>query len=512
MASDNVRIFKFYLKNSRNIFDIMASACKALEPFETEMVLEKDDVLRGAVYRFAEATNKIRALEYLKEDLLIFCNQRIMEKVGRKKFFYLLQLIDGKCMDAVDNSLPDSYIHCSSLNTILTDSIVILPKARNGMMTKLSETIAEDEKSKKGAGFFGRNYSETASVSGYLSNFIIYHKNGDLKPVLHIPKYTEDIKAKFIQNGYRLRIAVFPLSAESLYALFNIKEIVSEKKGIFSIISAFSGTEEKIVDWCKKALLLCREKKIDIAVFPEMLFTEDSWGKICGFMREEYEEERRFPFFIWFGTAWRNRMNECLVADQYGTEIFRQRKFVPYAYKNVSEKPGNPKQRIEYKEDLAREKNITINFLDMSNLLRICTAICKDIASADLKGLIGDLSSDMVIIPAFSASDRLTERHVKPLVLERVAAVVCNACSSQCVDKHDRFLVTDKMIGKQLPFAYLYMPAKELNDNSGVVSRIEYDTRCRTCCTEGCPGRMFEVSFLEYTKKDGKYTAQIMTI
>lgn len=523
MEATVCEFFVSYVKESRNIFDIMAVAYKMICPFEPVISIAQDSELTNIIMYFSEQSNRTRGLAEVKQKLIEWFRRHENSNISdmKKKLFFLVRLIDNKCVKAAVSSLPDSYIQYFSLNQLFQNEIIIVPRLRSNVIELLSATIARAE----GHGFYGRNHSATADISGYLHNFIIYRKSL-IKPRIVISNYCDEIKKEFEQKSYKLKVGIFPLSNINLRCLFSIKEDIMDKEGVFRVEDSNAIQEQKLLERCIEALKICRKQGVDIAVFPEMLFSKKMQKAIIEFVKENEETENRFPWFMWLGTTWAERENKCMVIDQYGKVVFEQKKFVPYEYKrksvqNIGEKisckeelKGSvPEGRgggdiLTIREDLSHEEDWIVNYLDIPCLFRIATAICRDISSDLLKDSVKQFCTDMMIIPAFSESDRLTNRNIDPLVLEHIIVVVCNACSALCGNSRKKFEVTKEMLGTIHPFCYLCMPAKQEQDNQVDYHRVEYTEACLNC-ESYCSGYLWDISFSECIKKNDSYCATI---
>lgn len=510
--------FKSYIMNAENIFDIMAVACKTLAPYEPRLQSVTDAELKDMVKCYYERDNMVQALADLRIELIdwIEGQRNIDSSEVRGKLFYLVRLIDNMCGKDTESSLPEPYHQYFSLNDLHEDEIIILPKYESGAIDLLSDAISKSDTrvKRKGHGFYNRNYAKTADISGKLHNFIIYHK-GLVRPSMNIPNYHKEIRYEFERNGHKIKVGVFPLSNINLKKIFRLRE--DEQAGLFSIESCNPEQENILLERCKMALKICKNECVDIVVFPEMLFTEKNQDAIIDFVKEN-QEEGRFPWFIWMGTSWADRENKCMVIDQYGRKVFEQKKHVPYEYTNSKEEELEERKtddgvismkKITFTEDLALDKDWVVNFIDIPNYLRIATAICRDISHQALTDSIKELYSDMVVIPAFSGSDRLTAGHIYPLVREKIIALVCNACSALCTESQGKLVVDEQMIGEEHKFCYLCMPAKNIDDNVPDCNPAKYSPSCVEC-DKYCEGYIWEISFLECVKKGDKIAAKVI--
>lgn len=507
--------FESYVKDAKNIFDIMAAAYKIMMPFEVSFTLEQDPVVRDIVFRFCEQSNRMLAFSDIKEDLIqwIYSQKQVVLNKIKKKMFFLIRLIDGRCVKERESFLPDSYSRYGALNKLFQNEISIVPRYQSVVVKELASAIKEED----GKGFYRRNYDSTADVSGYLQNFIIYPV-AKIKPCITVPNYYEEIRKEFEQKNYKLKVGIFPLSNRNIRCIFRIKEEINmeEKNGLFRIEAPFEEEENAISERCKEALRECKDDGVDIAIFPEMLFTKKNQEDVISFIKSEPENGKRFPWFIWMGTVWENRENRCMVIDQYGKVIFEQKKHVSYEYRKVCEseavEDGISKRksnvRVKIREDLSHENDRKMQLLDLPGMFRIATAICRDISDDALKPALKRLYSDLIMIPAFSNSDRLTRRHIEALAMEQVMVFVCNACSALCKEEKKSFQVTDQMLGKDHMFCYLCMPAKAPEDNAADYHPVKYSSACMYCDMY-CKGHIREISFSECVRKNGIVSAKV---
>lgn len=497
---DICRKFTVYLSVSESVFDIMAAAYKLLDPFENEMLMIKDDFLKEAVYRYSESWDNISAIENLRHDLIKWSKsqRKIDAEEIRQKLFYIIRLIDSKCAP-YEYGCFYKYTKRFSLNELLRDEITILPRFDSILMKKLGETIRKAE----GYGFYGRNYARTADVSGSIHNFIIFKAKERVKPIINVPRDYREIQQHFEKNEFQLKIGLFPFSNKNIYKIFKIQEIY-EDEGMFSIEKPLDGQEKILFERCKKALLKCKEHDLDLAVFPEMLLTKDVQKDIIRFVKESNDLSGQFPRFIWLGTAWSDGRNTCIVIDGYGNIVFEQHKFIPYAYTKL----GKENKRVTIKEGLLGRQCSDINFLEIPGVIRIATAICRDISDYDLTALLKEGCCDAVIIPAFSKTDRLVAREITPLALEHVITVVCNACSSLCEEGQHSWQVNGEMTGKKLPFCFVCVPGKAVEDNAAVYHNVCYSEACKNC-GRYCHGHFFTISLKDYVCNSSVYSAKV---
>lgn len=507
--------FQSYVQNAENIFDIMAASYIMLSPFEPALSVIQDPVLRDTLSRFKENTNKIYAFDNLKEELIewIYSQENMDIHLIRKKLFFMIRLIDGKCIADSKSSLPDSYIQYFSLNHMFQNEISILPRFHSIAIDSLSDTIAQEDN----YGFYGRNYSKTADISGYLNNFIIYKKSY-LNPSINLSNQYKEIRTEFKRKNYKLKVAVFPLSNINIKNIFETEEDIVNTNGLFRIKSPVKEQEDLLSKRYKKALEICRDQGVDIAVFPEMLLTEKILNDIIDFIKTHEDKEKRFPWFTWLGTIWEKRENKCMVIDQYGKIVFEQKKYVPYEYTQAADQKKTEErckiktnERIKIREDLSHENKWTVQFLDLPGFFRIATAICRDISDEILKSALKELYTNMLIIPAFSETNRLTKRHIDTLAREQIIILVCNACSALCEKSKEKFEINEQKRGKNLTFCYLCMPAKSSEDNIADYHMAKYNSACKKCSLH-CNGFIWEIDFSTYQKKNNCYSAKINKI
>lgn len=513
---DKINQFCMYLEQSDTIFDIMAAACKVLEPFEAALLEVPDGELCGIVSCFSEAlSNKNPAFARLKKELSKWAeNFRHRDDYEiRKAMLGLVRLIDSKCVRFQETSLPDTYEECFSRNKLLKEEICIFPRRKHIAVGMLAGSIASMENRKGRSGYFGRNYSVTAGISSVLNYFFVLKTEKIICPVLHIPSYSKEVEDDFHRKGKKLRIGIFPFTNRNLRSIFTIHEKLSEPdRGVFSIGDIADDQEKEMIRRCKQELLECTKRQVDIAVFPEMLFTEKMREEVITFVKKAGNSEREFPWFIWLGTIWEERQNKCCVIDRYGNLVFEQNKYVPFVYSEHSDTKQNREQGnapVSYTEDIRKDKNWYVHILDISDLYRIATAICRDTSDGSLLELVKSLCCDLLVVPAFSETDRLTGRNIRPLIMEQMIAVVCNSCSAQCRPKEKKFYIDPGMVGADLPFCYVGLPAKKRKDNDADFHQVKYNRHCADCDIY-CRGHFFTIDFSKCIRQEDYITANVL--
>ncbi|MCI8963194.1 MAG: hypothetical protein HFG37_05705 [Eubacterium sp.] len=508
---DTYSMFHNYLEDSQNIYDIMAAAYKMNEPYESSDLLGHDFYLQNIISIYSETEDKEKAWYNLKIDLRDWNNNQrnTVQEQLKAKFFYLIRLIDHKCAKK-EFPLSSSFYEYTTLNTLLADEIIILPRFDSIPIQQLSNAIIEEDENE--SGFRRRNQSCTGYVFGQLTNYIILKNYCNVKPIMHVTDFADEMLGDLQKKKFQLKIAIFPSSNRNIRRLFHVKETkLRNDRGLFSIKSPKGDYEDLMFQYCKEALLHCKVEGVDIAVFPEMLFTNKIYEEICKFVREYYESETNiwkegeFPWLTWLGTTWFDGKNTCRVIDRYGRSVFEQNKIIPYIYKDEG--------RIYHEELSVKDVTKRVHFIDVPNLFRIATAICRDVSDDYLKTLFKAVYSDLLIVPAFSNSDEMTSRNIAPLVQECIIAIVCNACSSICTKHQEKLDMKKEDMGRNLPFCYLCLPGKEKgegNDNGNTLDfhKVQYNIKC-VACNYNCPGHFFTISFLESVDMGDYFAARI---
>jgi len=282
-------------------------------------------------------------------------------------------------------------------------------------------------------------------------------------------------------------------------SLFQIDETrQSNDEGVFSVGEPIGETEELLLQRCKESLSRCEDFNVDLAIFPEMLFTDYIQKNVQEFVRNLWSE--RMPWFIWLGSAWANRTNKCMVIDRYGKQVLEHRKHTPYEYKVNG---------IKYCEDLKQDDRKSLHLIDVPDMFRIGTAICRDITNDNVTTLAKELLSDMMIIPSFSKVDGISDAHIKPMIIEKIITIVCNACSALCDEDQISLNIGKDRIGQPIDFCYLGMPKKEETRNQVALYPVSFSESCLKC-EQTCLGCIFSISFDEYD--EGMYTSKVTYI
>jgi hypothetical protein len=499
--------FKGQIEKSIVIFDIMAVAYKFMLPYEANFKNGNDESLKIAISVYQESSE----LNVLRSVLMDWADNHISKRTDENKvrelLCYLIRLIDEKCASDAMCSLPDTFEHRLSLNRLLYDEITVITKHKDGLaMKKLHESIEIKEKtlgSKDPHGFYKGKHAQSAYLQ--LNNFIIFGgtigvaiPNG-LCPMLHTPCYASEILENFKNNGYSLKVGITPLSNESLFGLF----ICDKQNGLFSVIGPQSREKEDIlVERCIQTLNYYAQNNVDIAIFPEMLFTEYVQEKIRNYAKNYFQQSHELPWFIWLGSSWSDRKNRCMVIDRYGNKVFEQMKHVPYEFseeeeeKELQSTSGQKLKKTTYTEDLKEYDKWVVNFLDIPGLFRISTAICRDIADINLALLLETMLSDFLIVPAFSPSNRLSEIHLTPLVSEKMLVAVCNSCSAFCKKNQTHYEINQDRVGEKIKFCHFSVPTKAKDNNECTYHNVRFNEDCVSCSSR-CKGRIFSIFFSE---------------
>lgn len=278
----------------------MAAAYKALLPFEPAMMNGDNEYLREAVYCFAEQEDDFFAFTGLVTRLQSWSDAQENENSQKIKrcLFLLIRLISERCIKFIHLLHADCYTRYSSLNTLFADEIIILPRYESVPMKIMSNNIANKS---GGYGFYGRNYASSADISGYINNFVIFRPTGNIRPMMNIPRDSTLFEKKLKNQNYQLKIGLFPLSDINIKNIFHVKE--STENELFDIVRPLKNHEQLLLERCKKALLICKDNDVDIAIFPEMLLTKYIQSEIGRFVKNSTNPEK-FPHLIWLGTEW----------------------------------------------------------------------------------------------------------------------------------------------------------------------------------------------------------------
>jgi len=470
VSTGKIQILHGYIKHAQSIFDIMAGAFLLVQPYNPA-AFENDKGIRTPDKELVRAIKRLKedmerfldavALERFKASLHTWCDT-LSEQSVVASCYRMLILIDIEFAGFTIDPLPGGHARFSSL-TVFMQECVIIPRLPDPLMStfvpsnkKLREKRAEESK---------------LTLGGLLKNFLISKTNLEYTFVINIP-YNARVLAKAIRSRNEIRVALFPITNISRDMLFEF--VLDDNSGTFNIISLRSGFEDIIYQSMVNSINQCIGKDIDFLVFPELFATTSIVERISGYLANQRPEE--LPSFIWLGSSWNDHINKCTVLDCYGKTLFEQHKHEPFTYKIDGK---------VYKESLSLT-NREINLIDIAEVARIVTGICKDIVSGRRNAFINEYLPDFYVLPAYSGSIEL-DRDAKKAALEQILVFCCNSCSALEEDKADKRV------------SFVAVPSKKGTGNDFWLEYFEPEERCGDCVNT-CRGFVFQIDFGSYEK------------
>ena len=288
---------------------------------------------------------------------------------------------------------------------------------------------------------------------------------------------------KIMKNG-RIKIGIFPLTNICLDKLLN----VLTDSDYFWIDNMHEKYEDFLCGRYLEAIKICIEHDIDIAVFPEMLLSNKILEAVKGFLKAQYDCATRFYIL---GTIWENGCNKAVIVNQNGELIFEQHKKTPFIYEGREE-------RLSYSDK-------TINIIDIDDIGRLFTLVCKDGDHDNLLNCIREFYGHMIILPSFSpsldmksASDELASRYW-------CSTIMVNSCSALCSDdkKASKLFFEEEKIG------YISLPAKTKNERVYHNIFYRFSEKCQDCDTLCSGGKMIDFSFDSVNHENGVKTLPV---
>lgn len=163
-----------------------------------------------------------------------------------------------------------------------------------------------------------------------------------------------------------------------------------------------------------------------------------------------------------------------------GEELFSYCKKNPYKY----EDEGN-----EYTEWLDSKENREYSLLDIPSLGRVSVAICKDLWSEEIKLFHKMMKTNILIVPAFTASGDL-ESSARSLSEEyNCIVVLANSCSALSAPQREQKI------------GFVSLPAKRGSQRTFDVKYYKAGV-CQKDCSKICKGQLITIEFTDFNKSN----------
>lgn len=417
------------LKNCKNIYDIMALSYSYLLPYHNSKGNNCDFTYYKEINDVIAAYYESNNISSLIEEMIEIINR--FYEINQFLFFNLTVQIDASAKFIYPKTGPrhQSYQHITALNTNSNKlKIFIFPKMRNTIINEMEK--ASRKLDKKGLRQRAKKQNND-SINYKLTNFVIYY-DPEYCPSLSILT-DSNIFSNRIQSRNALNIGIIPLTSEDIFTLFDVDE---SQRDTFSIKNAKTEKKELILNTFKKQLSYFKNKDVDIIIFPEMYLIDEIIDNIKDIVLTSldtfYCDDKSIRLII-AGTHWKNQNNICYVIDNYGNIVYKQNKFEPYEYHGKL-------------EDL-NVSDYLIHILDIYNIGRLLTLVCKDISNEKLYNLFLDIRGDIVLHPAYSPSLDTVLEAEKYTRKSNCISVFANACASRADKKEIGFCSTPQRTG-----------------------------------------------------------------
>lgn len=232
-----------------------------------------------------------------------------------------------------------------------------------------------------------KDIGETVEI--YQKNLLVKEKtHSDIKTNLFrvSDRY---INRKIKNKDNEFKIALIPFSNDK--DILDLEIIQRNHKDHISIKGIKQ--EEKYVQLVKDILKELIKFKVDIVVFPEMVFTKNMVNKV----KEVLNKNRGKFLLIVCGSIWKDRSNTCIILGGNGLELGRQKKLNRYREKDDF-------NGIKFEDlDLSSDGKI-INMYDLKGFGRFCTPICVDFINKDYFNNIADIGCNICLVPTYTTS------------------------------------------------------------------------------------------------------------
>ena len=240
----------------------------------------------------------------------------------------------------------------------------------------------------------------------------------------------------------------------------------------FYLYKMYSESEEKLRNRYKDICERSKKRDIDFLIFPEMLLTEDM-------IFSTRDNESLQQQIVINGSVSKKKINKVIITDAKKDLICTYCKKEPFEYENKKDKKT-------YKEWLDYKQNREYSIIEIEGMGRIGVCICKDLLNEDVKLFHKYIKTNILIIPAYTASMDLYSS-AESLSKDYLCVVVMvNACSA---------------IDNKKEIGFITLPAKK--DTSRSNNRVDYiQDECKEVCTEQCTGKKCEINFYETKQYD----------
>lgn len=396
----------------------------------------------------------------------------------------------------------------------------VIPRVRDSISMKMNSAFEQATGKglrKRGSGYSGKLNSE-------LRHYDIFDKEKETYlPLIH--RFTENaakkIKKRLEKKGHYLTVGLFPLWGRELCQTLEFDYTANT----FSVKGMIPEVEIEIQKRIEQAFVRCKEMKVDVAIFPEMMMTRSNLEKLISHVEMMSEDE--LPMLMIMGTVWetvigqegQDKRNVSVVLSCFGDVVIEQHKQTPFSF----EKPHHEYAEYEegHEEELSlKDKNIRI--IDIEDVGRFFTLVCRDVLNEAVMAWPKGLYADMVLVPAFSKSKNLRGELNLLTADYWGVALLCNSCSALCPPGkkwipeeiiRENIPVCPERMGKKannkdkeyLEMGFVLTPAKEGTVPKAHYNPIHFSKLCIACQSRECPGWIFDIHYKTFLFPDEEY-------
>lgn len=376
------------------------------------------------------------------------------------------------------SNLDMQYKSYSSLNKLNAQTSII-PIVKNTMINTFNISLAKhlnlSRKESSNLGLRKKKEYQPHSINSKMKN-LMFNETGKSEYTVLFHELIADEFSEIISETKKMSIAVFPLICMFREDVLNI----SIDHSTFIVESLVNETEKCLCDRYIYSICESKRRNIDIAIFPEMLLSENILKKIQTYIIAE--DSSTFPKIIVLGTIWGNMSNICVVLTNYGKIIFKQSKKTPFLY-------GKSYECLDKKDPI-------IHIIDINGIGRIFTLICRDIDNSEITNLCKNLLADIILLPSYSDSLDLAPSANSLAELHNCITIMSNTCTAFVKSREDCSATTlsNANIG------FVSIPAIQGAARTSETIYYSRDDSCKNCLSN-CIGKDFEFQFDEVDQK-----------
>lgn len=372
-------------------------------------------------------------------------------------------------------------IEYSTINEQYKDRVRVIPKMK-GTFLERSDLQFKSVYNSKYSLFRNRRECACSVLDRETVNYMIWDKEHmDHYPMRIFHLDEKNPISKHFYEREKIVFGIVPFTNKFLEEIFDVR--YQEKA--FYIEQMYEDAEKELKERYKDIYNKCKTEDIDFLIFPEMLLTKDMIDSIRG------KEKAISPQIIVNGSIWKDYVNQSIITDGNGEEIFRYCKKEPFMLQK-----GN----MEYKEYLDQRKNKEYSIMEIEGIGRIGIGICKDLISEEVKLFHKYIGTNILIIPAYSKSMDLRASAEELSQEYNCIVVLANACSAFGENNKNE---------KSRRIGFISFPAKCKTDRAGIVQEYSKD-ECMKECDRGCVGKKISVNFYHTRQYDTGFSFDVV--